>query len=142
MTSAMKKIASLFLYLAAMTACVAFGLLIGPVVRGAYAHLVPGPAYVTGDFSALYREAGKPVVLFSTSTCPHCKSAREFLDGAHVGYRDFLVDESPEAQQRFKALKGDAVPLLFVGDRRIVGFREDTLRESLALIQQKSMHSE
>jgi glutaredoxin len=103
-------------------------------MRSLYERMFPEPAYVNGDYAALYRQAAKPVVMFSTSTCPHCQHARDFLQQAHVDYQDFVIDQSPDAKQQFSALGGSGVPLLFIGDRRILGFREDTLRESLALI--------
>ena len=31
------------------------------------------PQYETGDHRALYARAGRDVVLFSTTTCPHCR---------------------------------------------------------------------
>ena len=114
------------------------GLLAGPSVRSAYERLFPEPAFVTGDFAALYREAGTPIVMFSTSTCPFCRRARELLDHEQAQYRDFVVDQSPDAQRQFEALGGGGVPLLFIGNRRIVGFRADTIRESLSSIPSPS----
>jgi glutaredoxin len=114
----------------------AAGLWLGPYVRVAYDALFPEPAYVTGDYDALYRQAAKPVVMFSTSTCPHCQHAREFFNGAHVDYQEYDINQSLDAKQQFAALGGNGVPLLFIGNRRIVGFRADTTRESLALIHQ------
>ncbi|HEY0178115.1 MAG TPA: glutaredoxin [Dokdonella sp.] len=58
-------------------------------------------------------------MLFSTSTCPYGRRVRALLADAHVAYRDFVVDASDDAEQRFRALDGSAVPLLFVGPRRI-----------------------
>jgi mycoredoxin len=110
------------------------GLWLGPHLRSTFEHLFPEPAYVNGDYDALYRQAAKPVVMFSTSTCPHCQHAREFLREARVDYQDLVIDQSPDAKQQFTTLGGSGVPLLFIGSRRIVGFREDTIRESLALI--------
>ena len=75
------------------------------------------------------------VVMVSTSTCPYCALARAYLDQAKVEYRDFVIDQSADAQQQFQALGGGKVPLLFIGNRRIVGYREDTIRDSLALIR-------
>jgi len=132
----MTKVVNVSLYALVAAISLGGGLWMGPGLRGAYERLFPDPPYISGDFKALYRETGKLVVLFSTSTCPHCRHAREFLDREHVEYQDFVVDQSADAERRFAALKGRPVPLLFIGDRRIVGFREDTIRESLALIRQ------
>jgi glutaredoxin len=111
------------------------GLWLGPHARFAYDRLFPVPAYVSGHYADVFQRAGKPVVLFSTSTCPHCQHARDLLHAQRVDYEDLVIDQSPEAKREFDALGGSAVPMLFIGDRRITGFHEDTIRESLALIR-------
>lgn len=123
----MKVMAEGIVLLAVMSA----GFWLGPQARDLYQRWFPPPAYVTGDFSDLRLEAGKPVVIFTTSTCPYCKQARDLLDRAKVDYRDYVVDRSPDAQRRFAALDGKGVPVLFIGDRRITGFREDVILQSL-----------
>jgi glutaredoxin len=111
------------------------GLFLGPHARTAYDHLFPVPAYVSGHYADVFQRAGKPVVLFSTSTCPYCQHTRDLLRAQSVDYEDLVIDQSPEAKRQFEALAGSAVPVLFIGDRRITGFHEDTIRESLALIR-------
>ncbi|MEO7324762.1 MAG: glutaredoxin family protein [Dokdonella sp.] len=123
------------LYAIVPLVALAAGVVAAPHSRALYERMFPEPAYVSGDFLALYRDAGKPVVMFSTSTCPFCKRTREWLASAHADYRDYVVDKSDDAKQRFEKIDGGPVPLLFIGDRRIVGFHEDTLRESLALLK-------
>lgn len=118
-----------------VAAFLGLGIWIGPYLRGAYERWFPEPAYVTGDYADLHRQTEKAVVLFSTSTCPYCQKTRELLAEEHVDYRDFVVDRSADAEREFKALGGGGVPQLFVGNRRITGFRPDAIRESLALIE-------
>jgi glutaredoxin len=95
--------------------------------------MFPPNAFTEGDFSAVYRDAGKPVVLFATSTCPYCSQTRELLARAHVDFKEWTTDKSEQAREKFAALGGDAVPLLFVGHRRIVGYDEGAIRQSLLL---------
>lgn len=111
--------------------CLAAGLWLGPLARAGYERAFPPPLFVTGDYSAIYRQAASPVVMFSTSTCPHCADARRLLGQLGVSYRDMVVDQDADAKRRYEALEGDGVPLLFIGDRRILGFREAVIRESL-----------
>jgi glutaredoxin len=113
--------------------CLGAGLWAGPMARAGYEHLFPAPAFIEGDYANLYRQAGKDIVMFSTSTCPHCSDARALLQREGVAYQDYLIDGSPEAKRQFDALGGSGVPLLFIGDRRILGYRESVIRESLAL---------
>lgn len=115
-----------------LPALLAAGFLSGPWIDGAWEALFTS-AWSTGDFAALYRDSGKHVVIFTASTCPHCKHLEAFLDHEHIAYADFVVDRSADAMARFRALGGTAVPLAFIGNRRIVGYREDLIRESIAL---------
>lgn len=108
------------------------GLWVGPQIRAGYDRLFPEPAFVRGDYTAVFRQAGKPVVMFATSHCPFCQQARELFQREGIEYREYKIDESADAKRWFKELDGTNVPLLFIGDRRIVGFREDAIRESLA----------
>lgn len=124
-----------FLQAALFLAVAGAGFWVGPRAHALYARLFPLPAYVSGDFSALRKQAAKPVVIFTTSTCPFCKQARELLAREGVDYRDYTIDQSPQAKQQFQSLGGEGVPLLFIGDRRIMGFREETIRESIRLSQ-------
>lgn len=110
------------------------GLWLGPQARAFYDRMFPEPVYVTGNYDALYRQAGKPVVMFSTSTCPYCQRTRELLTSQNVDFQDFVIDQSADAKTQFKTLGGVGVPMVFIGDKRIVGFREGILRESLASI--------
>lgn len=107
------------------------GVWAGPRIVATYDRWFPAPAYTVGDYSALYRASAKDVVVFTSSTCPFCKRTRELLDQAHVDYADLVIDQSPEAQRRFKELGENGVPVLFIGDRKIVGFREDAIAEAL-----------
>ena len=117
--------------------CLGIGLWIGPLARAGYERIFPEPAFTEGDYTSLRREAGQAVVMFSTSTCPHCADARALLQREGVAYRDFLIDESPQARSRYEALDGTGVPLIFIGDRRIVGYREPVILDALAVVDAK-----
>jgi mycoredoxin len=107
------------------------GLYVGPQLRAAYEFVFSEPSCIEGDYDAIYDFAGKNVVLFSTSTCPYCRDERAYLDAHNVRYKDFVVDTSVDAQKRFDSVGGGGVPLLFVGNRRIRGFQEDVLNDSI-----------
>jgi glutaredoxin len=115
-------------------ACFAAGLYGAPAARSAYARLFPEPPFRTGDYSQLHTEAGSAVVLFSTSTCPYCKKARALLLARGVAFKDYVIDTSADAQKRFDAVGGIAVPLLYIGDRQIRGFSESTISDALSAL--------
>lgn len=118
-----------------VAAFVATGFWFGSKLRAIYNRSFPEPAYVIGDYDAPYKKTAKPAVMFSTSPCTYCQSAREILRRENVDYRDFVIDESIEAKRQFDALGGSGVPLLFIGNRRILGFQEVAIRDSIESIQ-------
>jgi glutaredoxin len=138
---ATSKIASFALNLAALLVFLIAGLWIGPRVAPFYNGVFSQTAPTSGDFSSIYREAGSDVVMFSTSTCPHCREAREFFDKNSVSYRDYVIDRSVEAQKWFDSLGGDAVPVIYAANHRILGFDEPAIREALALSTNVDIHS-
>jgi glutaredoxin len=103
-----------------------------PLARIAYAKMFPEPAFVAGDYSSIHRKAGSSVVMFSTTTCPYCAKTRALFAKAGVAYVDYTIDTSAQAKEEFERLGGGGVPLIYIGDRRIHGFREDAIRDALA----------
>jgi glutaredoxin len=77
-----------------------------------------------GDYSAIVRQAGHPVVLFSTTTCPHCARARRVLDALGIDYVVYEIDVSPAARELYAQVGSRSVPVLVTADRRVTGFQE------------------
>lgn len=82
----------------------------------------------------------KPEVkLYTLSTCSHCKAAKNMLNQCQVAYDfvdiDLLEGEEREAAiDKVRELNPDCTfPTIKIGDRIIVGFREDEIREALGL---------
>lgn len=73
----------------------------------------------------------KPVVLYGTSWCSHCKNARAYLDSLGIEYTDYDIEASTIAKQKYLALKGKGVPLIFVGSVRIDGFNPKQIEQAL-----------
>jgi glutaredoxin-like protein NrdH len=80
-----------------------------------------------------------PVKLYSLSTCSHCKSTKKFLSDCTVMY-DFIDVDLLEGEER-KAILEDvkkfnpkcSFPTIIIGDKVIVGFKENEIREALGL---------
>jgi glutaredoxin-like protein NrdH len=80
-----------------------------------------------------------PVKLYSLSTCSHCKSTKKFLSDCTVMY-DFVDVDLLEGEER-KAILEDvkkfnpkcSFPTIIIGDKVIVGFKENEIREALGL---------
>jgi len=79
------------------------------------------------------------VKLYALSTCIHCKAVKKFLNEHNVEY-DFLdVDLLHGAEQAalIEEVKqfnpGCSFPTILIGNKIIVGFREQMVREALGL---------
>lgn len=130
----MRLLTRWLLPVAALPAFFLGGLHFAPAASNAWRSWFPPPEFVSGDFSALQAAAQSHVVLYATSTCPYCAQVRRLLDGAGVSYREYRIDASTAADAEFRRLDGRVVPLLFIGQRRISGFREQAIRDALAVL--------
>ena len=78
-----------------------------------------------------------PVKLYALSTCIHCKNAKEFLDqcGIHpdcVDVDKLDVEKRKELLQEIKRINPEcAFPTIVIGDKVIVGFKKDEIKEAL-----------
>jgi len=81
------------------------------------------------------------VMLYALSTCIWCKRTRQFLDENHVAYDYVYVDVlDREAKKQMLAEvrrwnKHESFPTIVIddGQKVLVGFEEDRLREALEL---------
>jgi glutaredoxin len=81
----------------------------------------------------------KEVKVFSLSTCSHCKSTKRFLDECTVKY-DFVDVDLLDGDER-KAILADvkkfnprcSFPTVIIGDKVIVGYKLDQIKEALEL---------
>ncbi len=79
------------------------------------------------------------VRLYALSTCIHCKNTKEFLDGCGVHYDCVDVDKlDGEARQAIieevrKVNPNCSFPTIIIGDKIIVGFRKEEIKEALNL---------
>lgn len=128
-----------FLVAALVTAlCFVIGLHAGPHASSTYHRLFPEPEYRTGDFSALYAQAGHDIVMYSNSTCPYCTRARALFVEKGIKFTKYQVDKSKAAAAEFQKRGGRYVPLLYIGEREISGFREQAILDAVSAIDEKS----
>jgi glutaredoxin-like protein NrdH len=80
-----------------------------------------------------------PVTMYTLSTCGHCKAARKFMEDCGVQYEFFDVDlfsgeeQSALIEEVRKINPGCTFPTIIIGNKIIVGFREQVVREALGL---------
>lgn len=76
----------------------------------------------------------KKVTVYSTSTCPYCTRAKQFLKENNVEFEDIDVAASQEKVQEMVKKSGQmAVPVLDVGGEIIVGFDKERISKALGL---------
>ena len=79
------------------------------------------------------------VKLYTLSTCIHCKAAKKFLEDCGVKYdfQDVDLCSGEEQSALLEELKkfnpGCTFPTIIIGNKIIVGFREEVVREALGL---------
>jgi glutaredoxin len=65
------------------------------------------------------------VVLYTASWCGRSKRAKAFLDEEGIAYEERDIDLTPGAREDLAALESGGVPVIVVGDRKIVGWNRD-----------------
>ena len=79
------------------------------------------------------------VKLYSLSTCSHCKSTKKFLSECAVEYEFTDVDllQGDERKAILEDVKSFnpkcSFPTIIIGDKVIVGFKENEIKEALGL---------
>ena len=79
------------------------------------------------------------VKIFTLSTCSHCKATKKFLNENGITF-EFIDVDQVQGTQRENILKEVAkynpqrsFPTIIIGDKIIVGFKEDDIREALGI---------
>ena len=79
------------------------------------------------------------IKIFTLSTCSHCKATKKFLGKCKVKYEftdvDILQGEERAAiLEDMKKWNPDcSFPTIIIGDKVIVGFKKDEIKEALGL---------
>ncbi len=63
----------------------------------------------------------KKVVLYTMNKCPHCDTAKKYLDQQGISYRLCNV-QTPKGQKEFAKLRLRGVPVVKIGDQVLNGF--------------------
>ena len=79
------------------------------------------------------------IMLYTLSTCSHCKATKQFLNDCSIKY-DFEDVDLLQGEER-KIILEDvkrwnpkcSFPTIIIGDKVIAGFKEDEIKEALGL---------
>lgn len=66
------------------------------------------------------------IVLYGTEGCGYCRRARQHLVSRQIPYVNKDVQHDRQAESEFRALRGRGVPLILLGDQKLVGFSAAT----------------
>ena len=73
------------------------------------------------------------VMVFTTSTCPWCRRAKEYLAARDLSFREVNVERDAAAAEEMVGATGQsAVPVIKIGETYIVGFHPPTIERELA----------
>ncbi len=81
----------------------------------------------------------KPVLLYALTTCGHCRNTKKFLEKCGIDYDCVNVDQTQGDERKLMIAKVKEVnpkltfPTLVVGDKVIVGFKKDDIKEALGI---------
>ncbi len=80
-----------------------------------------------------------PVKLYTLSSCSHCRHTKQFLNELGVQY-DFIDVDLLQGQERAEIIEeikkynpNTSFPTILIGDRIIIGFKENEIRGALGL---------
>ncbi len=73
------------------------------------------------------------VVVYSTSTCPHCQDAKAYLNSKNVIFTEKNVSTDKEARKELMAKGHAGVPVIIIDGEEIVGFNQPRIDELLHL---------
>lgn len=72
------------------------------------------------------------VTIYSTPSCHFCHAAKEFFTANKIAFSDYNVASDLEKRKEMIDRSGQmGVPVIFVGDKMVIGFDEAELRELL-----------
>ncbi|HNY48983.1 MAG TPA: glutaredoxin family protein [Smithella sp.] len=79
------------------------------------------------------------IKIYTLSTCSHCKATKKFLNDNNVTF-DFVDVDLLQGDARQKMLEevmqynpDRSFPTILIGDKVIIGFKENAIREALGI---------
>lgn len=74
------------------------------------------------------------VILFSSSSCPWCNRAKNYLRQKGIRVKEIKVDRDPDAAKDVVRMTGQmGVPVLLIGRAKVVGFDKAKIDRLLGL---------
>jgi len=71
----------------------------------------------------------KKVIIYSTVWCGVCKKAKLYFQQNNIAFKEYDIEKSFQAKLRFKKLGGKGVPLILIGDQKMIGFSKERFKK-------------
>jgi glutaredoxin len=85
------------------------------------------------------KEMSESVKVYSLSSCSHCKAAKKFLGECTIKY-DFVDVDTLQGDERAAILQDVkkfnprcSFPTIIIGEKVIVGYKEEEIKEALGI---------
>jgi glutaredoxin len=72
-------------------------------------------------------------VMLATSWCPYCAQTRAFFERHSVAWCEYDIERTHDGQRLYAEVGVTGIPVILVGERRVLGFDEPRLRHALGL---------
>jgi len=96
-----------------------------------YVSLIQNNLYISQQSD---EKPGKRVVVYSTPTCPHCNSLKDYLRKNQIHFRDIDVSKDQKMAQELVRKSGQqGVPQTEINGRIIVGFNRSRIDDMLGI---------
>jgi len=70
--------------------------------------------------------ASAPTVsIFSIDFCPSCMAAKQHFENKGITYREFNIQQSPEAHDVFTRMGGRGIPFIVINGKTMNGFHPE-----------------
>jgi glutaredoxin 3 len=111
------------------------------VAPAASASAEPPPAHVPTNEEVQAAYHATPVLMFSTTWCPHCNRARQFFQANGLRVVDRDIDADPSANAELKRRTGrTSIPLIEVDGQQLQpGFSEQATMQAVAASVQRRL---
>ncbi|MDO7653450.1 MAG: DUF4124 domain-containing protein [Porticoccus sp.] len=67
----------------------------------------------------------RQVVMYSATWCGYCRKARSYFKKNGIPFKEYDVENSSKGRRDYARLNGTGVPIIFVGKKRMQGFRAE-----------------
>jgi len=71
------------------------------------------------------------VTIYTTSWCPYCKRAKEYLNSLKVNYTEYDIEKDEDKAAEFKSKGGSGVPLLDIEGTILKGYSPASIKSAL-----------